>query len=130
MTDHRLPRTARGFTLIELLIVLSIIALMLTLSLPRYLHSVDTAKEVLLRDTLRMTRTAIQQFYGDVGRYPESLEELVARRYLSSLPMDPITESSTTWQIAPPGAEYKGRVFDLKSGAAGTTRDGRGFGEL
>jgi general secretion pathway protein G len=114
---------ARGFTLIELLVVMAIVATLLTLVTPRYFAQVDRAKEVALRETLAVTREAIDRFHGDHDRYPGSLEELVERRYLRSLPTDPITERSDTWVLlAPPtrtdGELPAGAVWDLRSGAS------------
>lgn len=116
-----------GFTLIELLIVLAVIALMLTLAMPQYFHSIDTSKEKILAENLHVTRDAIDKFYGDVGRYPDSLDELVDRHYLRSLPLDPITDSATTWTIVPPDEQFPGKVYDIKSGAPGTDRDGKPY---
>jgi general secretion pathway protein G len=84
----------QGFTLIELLVVLSIIALLLTLAVPRYFNSIDVAKEAVLRENLHLVRETIDKFYADKGRYPESLDELVSEKYLRALPYDPITGSS------------------------------------
>jgi general secretion pathway protein G len=123
-------RIFRGFTLIELLVVLSIVSLLMTLVAPRYFHSLDTAKEAVLAENLRTVRETIDKFYGDQGRYPESLDELVERHYLRSLPYDPMTESTVTWTLIPPDTNAAGNVFDLKSGAEGQTRDGRTFKEL
>ncbi len=118
-----------GFTLIELLVVLAIVAVLLTLVVPRYVNRIDVAKETVLRDNLRGVREVIDRFYGDLGRYPDSLEELVEKNYLRALPVDPITESSATWQIVEVPSGYKGRVYDLKSGAAGEGRDGRPYAQ-
>ncbi|MFP3555509.1 type II secretion system protein [Paraburkholderia sp. SIMBA_049] len=123
-------RKRNGFTLIELLIVLSIIALMLTLALPQYFHSIDASKEKILAENLHVTRDAIDKFYGDLGRYPDSLDELVDKRYLRAPPFDPVTDSATTWHIVPPDAQFPGKVYDLQSGAEGTTLDGRPFNTL
>jgi general secretion pathway protein G len=121
----------RGFTLIELLVVLSIIALLLTLAVPKYFHSIEVSKEAVLRENLHLVRETIDKFYGDKGRYPDSLEELVSEKYLRSLPYDPITGSASTWTlIAPNTPEAKGAVYDIKSGAPGATGDGTPFVDL
>lgn len=119
-----------GFTLIELLVVLAIVALLLTLAVPRYFQSIETSKEAILSENLRITRETIDKFYGDTGRYPESLAELVEKKYLRSLPVDPITESTTTWVIVPPEDTDKGNVYDIKSGASGSAKGGKPFAEL
>ncbi len=125
-----MQRTPRGFTLIELLVVLAIVALLATLALPRYVQHVERSKEIVLADNLRRLRDSIDQFYGDHGRYPDSLQELVDRRYLRTLPIDPITGRSDGWIIEAPGEDFEGQVFDIHSGAVGLTRDGRRFGDL
>ena len=120
----------RAFTLIELLVVLAIIATLLTLTLPRYFTSVEKSKETVLRENLHVTRDAISKYYGDKGKYPESLEALVQDRYLRSVPYDPVTESKTTWVIVPPEDPQKGGgVYDVKSGAQGKASDGTLFSE-
>jgi general secretion pathway protein G len=124
MVREAMRSAGRGFTLIELLVVLSIVALLLTIAAPRYFGSMETAKETVLIDNLRSVRTTIEQFHGDTGRYPKDLDELVTRRYLRAPPIDPFTESSTTWQLIAPADGAEG-VMDLRSGADGTTRDGR-----
>jgi general secretion pathway protein G len=119
----------RGFTLIELLVVLAIVAVLLTLALPRYLGRVDQAREAVLMENLRTTRMVIGQFYGDTGRYPESLDELVERKYLAAVPYDPITESNSTWILLPAPEGYRGAVYDLRSGSGGTGHDGKPYAE-
>jgi general secretion pathway protein G len=122
------PRT--GFTLIELLVVLAIVATLLTLALPRYSQSVGVAQDRVLAENLRITREAIDKFYADTHRYPDSLDELVERRYLRSKPMDPILGKDDAWQIIAPPAEQKGQVADIKSTADGSTADGVAYGDL
>lgn len=119
----------RGFTLIELLVVLGIVALLLTLAVPRYFPSVDKAKETILADNLRNTRMVIDQFYGDTGRYPDSLEQLVEKKYLRALPVDPITEATDSWQLLPPEDPAQGGIADIKSGAPGNDRSGKPYSE-
>jgi general secretion pathway protein G len=117
-------RSVRGFTLIELLVVLAIVATLLTLVVPRYFGSVNASREAVLRENLQVVRKTIDQFYGDLGRYPESLDELVERRYLRQLPIDPMTERSDTWVLIPPEQGIAGALKDLRSGAPDTTKDG------
>lgn len=87
------------------------------------------AKETTLQENLRAVRAVIDDFRGDKGRYPESLQELVDQRYLKSLPLDPITESSSTWKIVVPPNGQEGAVYDLHSGASGFTRNGRSYAD-
>ena len=124
------PSTSRGFTLIEILVVLTIVALLSTLALPRYFQSIDTAKEIVLVDNLRITRETIDKFFNDTGKYPASLEELVEKKYLRALPLDPITDTKTDWIIIPPEDTELEGVFDLKSSAKGNNREGIPFSEL
>jgi general secretion pathway protein G len=124
------PNFKRGFTLIELLVVLAIVALLLTLAVPRYFPSVDNAKETILADNLRNTREVIDQFYADRGRYPDSLEQLVEKKYLRNVPIDPITDSSSTWILTPPEDASKGNLYGIRSGAPGTSRSGKPYSEL
>lgn len=120
---------AGGFTLIELLVVLAIVATLLTLVVPRYFQQTQTAKEAVLRDNLHTTRQVLDKFYGDTGKYPETLEELVEKNYLRSLPVDPLTESTTSWQIEGVPEGYQGGVYDIKSGAPGQAKDGTPYAD-
>jgi general secretion pathway protein G len=125
-----LQRRHPGFTLVEMLIVLALMAMLLSLALPRYFSGVARAKETVLLENLRTTRQAIDKFYGDQGRYPDSLDELVARKYLHKLPFDPVLESSRTWTLLPPEPPSRGNVAEIRSRAPGATHDGRAFNSL
>lgn len=117
-------RCLRGFTLIELLVVLAIIATLLTIAVPRYFNSLENSKETALRQSLSVIRQAIDHHYGDLGKYPDNLQDLVTRRYLRNVPVDPITGLSDSWvPVAPPEAG-KGNMRDVKSGAPGNAKDG------
>ena len=121
---------ARGFTLIELIVVLAILALLLTIAIPRYFVHVQHAKEATLKQDLSIMREAIDKFYGDKGRYPDNLDELVSARYIREVPPDPITDSAATWKVLPPvDPEAKGAVYDVKSGAEGNGQDGKPYAE-
>ena len=117
----------RGFTLIELMVVMVIVALLITLATPRYFGSLQKSKETALRQTLSVTRDALDKYYGDNGKYPDSLEDLIAKRYLRGLPVDPITGNDHSWTVVPPEDPEKGGVYDIHSGADGAGRDGKPF---
>jgi general secretion pathway protein G len=118
-----------GFTLIELIVVMTIIALLISIAVPRYFHSVEHAKEATLKQTLSVMRVAIDKFYGDNNRYPNSIMELVEKKYIRAVPVDPVTESSETWVTQAPNSEVSGGVFDIKSGATGKSKDGTPYAE-
>ncbi|OGT00753.1 MAG: type II secretion system protein G [Gallionellales bacterium RIFCSPLOWO2_12_FULL_59_22] len=120
-------RMQNGFTLIELLVVMAIIATLLTIAVPRYFNSVEKSRETVLLQNLAVTRQALDKYYGDNGKYPNSLDELVGKKYLRSLPVDPIADSATAWRIVPPDVPEKGGIFDIKSSAPGNARDGSEF---
>jgi len=116
-----------GFTLIELIVVMAIIGVLLTVAVPRYFHSVDKSKEAVLHQNLQLTREALDKYFGDNGKYPDSLDDLVTKKYLRTPPYDPITESTTTWVIVAPDSADKGAVYDIKSSAEGTALDGSNY---
>ncbi len=120
---------SRGFTVIELLVVLAALALLLSVAAPRYVQHVDRARDTALRHNLHGLRDAIDKFYSDQGRYPKELAELVERRYLRAIPMDPVTQRADTWVVVPPragGAEGEG-VADVRSGARDVAADGSSY---
>ena len=123
----RMQRRLRGFTLIELMVVLAIIALLVTLVAPHYSGRVTRAEEAVLRADLNAMREALDRHYADVGRYPNTLNELVAKRYLRSIPGDPLTQSSATWVTVPPADTQQGAVADVRSGAKGVGSDGKPY---
>jgi general secretion pathway protein G len=109
----------RGFTLIELMVVLTVIALLLSVVVPDYVGRVKRAEEAVLKENLVLMRDALDKHYADAGSYPRALDELVAKHYLRSIPNDPLTQSPATWVPVPPADPQKGGVYDVKSGAKG-----------
>src|SRR5262245_66145505 len=101
-----------GFKLVELLVVLAIIGTLLMIAVPRYYASVEKSKEAVLRENLFQMRDAIGKYYGDKGKYPESVEALATEKYLRKVPLDPITDSATTWIVVPPQDTTKSGVYD------------------
>jgi general secretion pathway protein G len=123
-----------GWTMIELLIVMSIIMILTALALTSYRNSVTLAREAALRSDLMMMREAIDQYYADKGRYPETLQSLVSESYLRALPKDPFTNSTDSWQTEeaepqPGSNSAEPGIYNVKSGADGTALDGTRFAE-
>lgn len=110
-----------GFTLVELMVVLTVIGLLLAVVVPDYMGRMKRAEEAALQENLAVMRDALDKHYADAGKYPSSLEELVAKRYLRSIPKDPFTQQPT-WVAIPPADPKKGGVFDVHSSAKGYER--------
>ena len=111
----RARRADEGFTLVELMIVVAIVGILATISVPSYHTSLIKARETVLRQDLYTIREVLDQHRADQGKYPPSLGALVAAGYLRMLPKDPFTNSTNTWQeISEP---TEGGVFDVYSGS-------------
>ncbi len=83
----------------ELIIVIAIIGILATIALPALKDGPTRAKEAVLKTNLHVLRDVIDQYYGDKGYYPESVEILEDEGYLRSIPFDPMTKSNQTWQV-------------------------------
>ncbi len=115
---------SKGFTLIELLVVMVIIALLLTVAVPRYFKTLERSKEAVLKQDLSSLRESIDKFYGDTGKFPESLQTLVEKRYLRSIPVDPMTKSAESWVVIHADDPEDTGIKDLHSGAEGAGQNG------
>jgi general secretion pathway protein G len=122
MTRLRPPNNRpQGFTMIELVIVMAMLGLLLTIALPQYMATLERGREQVLQQNLATMREAIDKFYGDTGKYPDKLEDLVTARYLRAIPPDPYSEAPT-WLVVAPKDSAKGGVIDVQS----TLTDSRG----
>jgi general secretion pathway protein G len=95
-------------------VVISIIGLLLTIAAPRYFASIERGKQAVQQQNIYAMRDALDKFFGDNGHYPDSLEELVSKRYLRSVPLDPFTEQGDWIVLAPSDPNLSG-VYDVKS---------------
>ncbi len=57
--------------------------------MPRYFSVLDNGRLNVQRQNVATIRDAIDKFFGDQGKYPDSLDELVSKRYLRQVPLDP-----------------------------------------
>ena len=125
---------SRGWTLIELMVVVSLITVLAAIAMANYRNAVIAAQEATLKEDLFRMRDAIDQYYADRNKYPESLEALVTDGYLRKIPDDPFTRSADTWQAIPaepdpanPTAEPG--VYDVKSGSDKSSIAGTPYAE-
>lgn len=122
----------RGFTLTELLLVLLFIAILASLVVPVVTSSVQRARESALKEDLYTLRKAIDDYYADKGKYPETLAELVDNRYVRKIPVDPMTDRVDTWveiQNESEGSEADVGVIDVRSGSDEKDADGVAYKE-
>ena len=130
----KLHSPTAGFTLIEVLIVITLIVVLASMGMASYTNSVQRSREAVLREDLFRMRDAIDQYYADKNKYPQTLSDLVTEKYLREIPRDPTTNSADTWTTVPaevdannPGAEPG--VYDVKSGSEGTSLDGTKYAD-
>ena len=115
-------RKDRGFTLIELMIVMTIIGILASIAAPNYQRSVIKAREAVLMEDLYQMRRAIDAYFADHTKYPESLDALVEAKYLREIPLDPFTRAQDSWEVVIPtpteeGEVAEGGVEDVHSGS-------------
>ena len=126
-------RAAGGWTLVEMLIVITLVVTMASLAVIGYSTAVTRSREAVLKEDLFRMRDAIDQYYADKQGYPPSLDALVSEGYLRSIPDDPFTRSSATWQAVQaefdPVNPLSQGVFDVRSGAQGVAVDGSPYAD-
>ena len=115
-------RAQKGFTLIELLMVMTILGILVSIVTPNYQRNLIKANEAVLMEDLYQMRRAIDAYFADNLKYPNSLEDLVDNKYLRGIPRDPFTKATDTWEEIPPtpsleGELAEGGVEDVKSGS-------------
>jgi len=123
-----------GFTLIELMIVVAIIGIIAAVAAVQYRPTPLKAKEAVLKEDLFVLRDVIDQYFADKGAYPESLQTLVDEGYIRKIPVDPMTESDSTWaeeqsDMIDEEAGSSGGIIDVHSGSTETAMDGSRYNE-
>lgn len=143
VTRRSIRKLERGFTLLELIIVTAMIGILATIVMPALKDLPRRAAEAVLKYNLLTIRSTIDQYYGDRGHYPPSLEALVEKGYLRAVPYDPITKSNQTWVLIYEGETPDGSqpaetdlpeggepgVIDVRSGSPAVSLEGTPYAE-
>jgi general secretion pathway protein G len=125
-------RRYRGFTLIELMIVISLILILVSISIPVYNQSILRAKESVLKQDLFQMRSLISQYTLDKQKAPTSLDDLVQAGYIKQIPTDPMTGSNSSWTVDQEDSlmsvdQQDPGISDVHSGASQVSSDGTAY---
>jgi general secretion pathway protein G len=116
------------------MIVMTIVAILVSIAIPIYQKSIVRAKESVLKNNLFSIRTVIDEYTFDKQKAPQSLQDLVTEGYLRKVPDDPITGSDQTWKIIMEDAmtsvnQTEPGIFDVRSGSDKTSLEGTPYSE-
>ena len=123
----------QGFTLIELMVVLTILLILATMSMPLFTAALVHAREAVLKDDLYTLRKLIDEYTLDKQKPPTSLNDIVDAGYLrGGVPVDPFTGSSDTWQadteeVPTSPSQAASGIVNVHSGSDGTALDGSAY---
>ena len=112
----------------------TIIVILAGIAVAIYGNSVTRSKEAVLQTDLFRMRDAIDQYYADKNKYPPDLQTLVSEKYIRTVPKDPFTNSTETWQTVmsdpqPGNPSAEVGVFDVKSGSDAVALDGSRYAD-
>jgi len=134
---ERARRTTRrefGFTMVELMIVMAIVVILVSIAIPQYQKAMIRAKESVLKNNLFTLRQVIDEYTYDKQKAPQSLDDLVSTGYLKEVPIDPITNTNSSWKTVMEDAlqavnQTEPGIFDVKSGSDKTGLDGTAYAD-
>ena len=123
-----------GFTMVELMIVMAIIVILVSIAIPQYQKALIRAKESVLKNNLFTLRQVIDEYTYDKQKAPQSLQDLVSAGYLKEIPIDPITNTNSTWRTIMEDSlqsvnQTEPGIFDVKSGSDKSGLDGTPYAD-
>ena len=111
----------RGFTLIELLIVIAVIAILISIALPRFKGMQDEGNIAKAKGELRTLQTAVESYYiHNATTYPSALSVVTSAtpQIVAAVPTDPFSSSSAAYTYVRGGTNNKFYVI-YSAGPAG-----------
>ena len=105
-------RGSPGFTLMEMVIVMAIVGVLASIVAPLVITSLTRAREATLQQDLKIMRKLIDDYYGDKGDFPPSLQVLVTQGYLRAIPRDPVNGNKAEWKTV---IAKEGGISDVHS---------------
>jgi general secretion pathway protein G len=124
-------KNARGMTLMEILIVLAIVGSLIATLVPQVMKSLDKSKVGETKIIMGQIINALNVYYTDCGKYPESLTGLTTpdancsnwgpEAYIKKIPQD---KWSNDFRYS-----VEGNSFILKSLGSDRREGGDGYGK-
>ena len=96
----RIIKNERGFTLVELMVVVTILAILASIAIPRFSDQKQKAEEMKTKADITILQNAVDMFYFDHGVYPDETSDLVSAGYLRE---NPVKNNGDTYDIGQDG---------------------------
>jgi general secretion pathway protein G len=117
--------------MLELMIIISIVAIMLSIAIPTYSRSIHSAREKALRSDLEILRADIWKYTLDKQKGPQGLDDLRAAGYMDRIPDDPITHEPN-WEVVQEDVllsvdQQDPGIVDVHSASNATASDGTAY---
>lgn len=122
----KIYKNIKGFTLIELLIVIAVIAILISIALPRFKGMQDEGNVAKAKGELRTLQTAVESYYiHNSQAYPATLATLNLTTTIPSIvtttPNDPFAAAATSYVYVLGGTNSKYYIiYSVGPGANGS----------
>lgn len=110
MLVRTMRRNQSGFTLIEVLLVVTYIAVIALIVIPKFSGVQRRANEAAMRATLRILRDGVASYQAETGAFPARVDDLVA----PSVPATGLNSDGTEVAIVP--ADWRGPYVRYANG--------------